>query len=299
MIYIANPLYDAVFKFLLEDLEVAKRFIGIIINKKIIDIELLPQEKIIQKEDIPIRVQRLDFVAKIKQDDGTNTKVLIEIQKSNKSYHADLLRFRGYLAKQYQIDDLPIITIYILGFLLEDLPHAVTHVNREYIDVYTNKKIQLRNEFIEKLTHDCYIIQVPRLKLVLKNKLSELLEIFNQDYRKSKDKIGSKVLEIPYLPKDKDLIKIYQRLEKANADEAMREKMEDEEYLEMVYDELYGDMDRQNQHLKQELELKDKLLQEEKAKLIETAKLLKSMNVDWNIISNKTGLNLQEIEELE
>lgn len=45
MLYIANPIYDAVFKFMMEDKEVAKRFIGIIIGKTILEIQLLPQEK--------------------------------------------------------------------------------------------------------------------------------------------------------------------------------------------------------------------------------------------------------------
>jgi len=40
MLYIANPLYDAVFKFMMEYLDTAKRFIGIIINKNITDIQL-------------------------------------------------------------------------------------------------------------------------------------------------------------------------------------------------------------------------------------------------------------------
>jgi len=98
MIYIANPIYDAVFKFMLEDTEVAKRFIGIIINKEITEIELKPQEKAYQAEKTGIIIQRLDFVAQIEEVNGEKSKVLIEIQKSNKTYHADVLRFRGYFS---------------------------------------------------------------------------------------------------------------------------------------------------------------------------------------------------------
>lgn len=303
MLYIANPLYDTVFKFMMEDLDVAKRFIGIIINKNIVDIQLLPQEKTLQKEELPIRIQRLDFVAQIKEQGGSISKVLIEIQKSNKSYHADLLRFRGYLAKHYQSDDLPIITIYILGFMLEDLPCDVTHIDREYKDAIRRKIIPHQSEFGEKVTHDCYIIQVPRLKLVLRSKLSQLLEIFNQEYRVSKDKTGSKVLQIKTVPKDKDVVKVLSRLEKANADEKVREKLEDEEYLEMVYEEMYGEKDKEILDLKSIIEKQDQILHEktiqlseEKKRLREVAKLLKSLGLPMQEIADKTGLTISEIE---
>jgi len=303
MLYIANPLYDTVFKFMMEDLDVAKCFIGIIINKNIVDIQLLPQEKTLQKEELPIRIQQLDFVAQIKEQGGSISKVLIEIQKSNKSYHADLLRFRGYLAKHYQSDDLPIITIYILGFMLEDLPCDVTHIDREYKDAIRRKIIPHQSEFGEKVTHDCYIIQVPRLKLVLRSKLSQLLEIFNQEYRVSKDKTGSKVLQIKSVPKDKDVVKVLSRLEKANADEKVREKLEDEEYLEMVYEEMYGEKDKEILDLKSIIEEQDQILHEktiqlseEKKRLREVAKLLKSLGLPMQEIADKTGLTISEIE---
>lgn len=118
MIYIANPIYDVVFKFMMEDEEVAKRFIGIIIGKNIADIKLLPQEKTYVFDDKFIRIQRFDFVAHIREEDGKTSKVLIELQKSNNTFHADLMRFRGYLAKQYTLDDLPIITICFTWFCI-------------------------------------------------------------------------------------------------------------------------------------------------------------------------------------
>jgi len=245
MIYIANPMYDAVFKFMMEDKEVAKRFIGIITGKQIVEIELLPQEKTYRKDDLNIIVQRLDFVAQIQEQDGNITKVLIEIQKSNKSYHADIMRFRGYLAKHYMMDNLPIITIYILGFKLPDLETAAAYIDKYYQNIYTDDKIQGKSEFVEKLTHSCYIIQVPRLKLVVRNKLAELLEIFNQNYRLSNQKEGSKILQLAEIPLDSDISLIIRRLEKAQADASLKEKLEDEEYLEMVYDEMYGEMTRE------------------------------------------------------
>ena len=41
---IANPIYDVVFKYLLEDKKVAKLLLSAILDKDVVDIEFLPQE---------------------------------------------------------------------------------------------------------------------------------------------------------------------------------------------------------------------------------------------------------------
>lgn len=48
---IANPIYDAVVKFLLEDIDIAKSFLSILINESIISLIIKPQEAIIQSYD--------------------------------------------------------------------------------------------------------------------------------------------------------------------------------------------------------------------------------------------------------
>ena len=96
-IIIANPIYDVVFKNLMEDKEIAQYFIGIILGETITDIEFAPleytYERKIQTEDQikTITVIRLDFVATIHTKDNTEKKVLIEIHQALKPY--DILRF--------------------------------------------------------------------------------------------------------------------------------------------------------------------------------------------------------------
>jgi hypothetical protein len=275
MIYIANPIYDAVFKFLLEDEEIAKRFIEIIISREIEQLTLLPQEKVIVKDDLPVRVQRLDFIAQIVEVDGKRSKVLIELQKSNQFYHADVMRFRGYLGKQYIIDNLPIITIYLLGFVLDERLPASVWASREYINLSTKDKIPYKNEFIEKLSHDCYVIQIPLLKKPLRTKIDYLLSIFDQNQVMSQDTEGKKVLAYPEEEiKDKDLEKVIKRLQLANADEKLREKMEDEEYLERAYQETIGKLEAEMVELKDTIEEKDKALEEKDKTIEETHKAL-------------------------
>ena len=42
---IANPIYDTVFKFLLEDLTIGKKLISVIIGEEVLELEVRPQEQ--------------------------------------------------------------------------------------------------------------------------------------------------------------------------------------------------------------------------------------------------------------
>ncbi|HMQ46878.1 MAG TPA: hypothetical protein PKA00_05255, partial [Saprospiraceae bacterium] len=88
---IANPIYDVVFKYLLEDNKVAKIFLSAVTGLDIIHLEFLPQELSVDAEKskqkrpittaLTLSVYRLDFSAKIRQADGSEKIILIEIQK--------------------------------------------------------------------------------------------------------------------------------------------------------------------------------------------------------------------------
>ncbi len=60
------------------------------------------------------------------------------------------MRFRRYLAEQYKKEDiinnvktaLPITNIYILGFTLPEIDSACVKIDRNYIDLINNKKIE-------------------------------------------------------------------------------------------------------------------------------------------------------------
>ncbi|MCS7077618.1 MAG: hypothetical protein NZ455_12955, partial [Bacteroidia bacterium] len=80
MIKIANPAYDVVFKYLMEDNKIAKLLLSDLLQEEIIDLEVRPQEYIM--DVISMTVYRLDFNAKIKNADGTEKVVLVEVQKA-------------------------------------------------------------------------------------------------------------------------------------------------------------------------------------------------------------------------
>ena len=81
---IANPIYDIVFKYLMEDADIAKGLLSVILNVEVTELSLRPQEMSSESvvKDIPLIIYRLDFVAVIKTNNGTHQKVLIELQKT-------------------------------------------------------------------------------------------------------------------------------------------------------------------------------------------------------------------------
>ena len=183
---IANPIYDVVFKRLMENDKVAKFFIGTLLEETIESVEVKPQEFTYTDKLAGLSVFRLDFIATIKPELGESKKILIEIQKAKNQI--DLMRFRNYLAEQYKKEDsindeiviLPITTIYILGFKLPEISSSCIKVERNYKDLVDKKLIDTRSDFVEKLTHDSFIVQVERITDRYQTKLDKLLSIFEQ-----------------------------------------------------------------------------------------------------------------------
>jgi len=317
---IANPIYDVVFKYLLEDKKVAKLLLEAILEKEIIDLELKPQEYTRKREDNTLTVYRIDFKAKIKLNDGKTKVVLIELQKAK--FFTDIMRFRRYLGKQYQNEDntikdeqgeikevLPIITIYFIAYLLDELKDVpIIYVKRNYIDKSTNKIINKTSEFIEALTHDSIIIQIEAIKnKKRKNQLEKILSIF--------DTIKSHTISINEDDYPKKYKPIIRRLIKAIADEDVEMEMEYEDYiLEDIKREQRKakEFEKQAQEFKKraiKLEREKRKAEEEKRKAEERAKnveKIKAIEIAKNLldilddetIALKTGLKREEIEKL-
>ena len=183
---IANPIYDVVFKRMMENERVAKFFIGTLLDETIETVEVKPQEFTYSDEFAGIAVFRLDFIATIKTAAGEQKKVLIEIQKAKNQI--DLMRFRNYLAEQYKKEDtindekviLPITTIYILGFKLPEISTPCIKVERKYKDLINKITLEAKSDFVEKLTHDSYVVQVERITDRYLTRLDKLLSVFEQ-----------------------------------------------------------------------------------------------------------------------
>ena len=270
MLTIANPIYDTVFKYLMEDLDIAKGLISTIINREIVEISVQPQETMMEMDsslEKPLRVYRIDFAAIIKNADGTTQKVLIELQKTKKT--TNILRFRRYLAEGYQNEDtiiengeevkksLEIITIYFLGFKLDEVDTSVLRVKNTFIDVNTGKELESahKSDFVRLLNHESYTIQIPRLEEPTQTQLDAVLSIFNQKYKTTDEHI----LLIPEAVANNPLYqKMTHRLLRAIASEEIRRKMDLEDDLERDYQDVNTKFDK----AKKELVEKDKTIAE-------------------------------------
>ncbi len=231
---IANPIYDVVFKYLMEDKRIAKLLLSSLLKAEVIDLEFKPQEYSTYAEEIYLTVYRIDFKARVRFGDATEQVALIELQKAR--YGADIMRFRKYLGEQYSNDDnavigedgsiktaLPIITIYFLGYSIEGLESVpVVRIARRYLDNETGEELGVRNDFIESLTHDSIIVQVDAIKRKRrKSELEKVLSVFEPGMR-HKISIDEKEYPARYRP-------IIRRLYKAIQNEKVRKDMDIED----------------------------------------------------------------------
>lgn len=282
---IANPLYDVVFKRLMEDTENARFFIKTLLDCEVTDIQFKPQEYTLPKnlQDVhfpgAITMLRLDFAATIKNAKGEYQKVLIEVQKAKRSM--DAMRFRNYLAEHYkraedivqpdgslQPTPLHIITIYILGFSLPHLTTPAVKIDREYIDLLTKKPLAEREEFIEQLTHDCIIIQTPLIESSVKTELEALLSIFEQRY--FIDRSGHlKKYSLPL--ENENVRRMMLALTYIGASEEGRHDMEVEESVRRIVE---GEFDEEMQEIRVELRKKNRQLAEQSEQIAEQSEQL-------------------------
>ena len=97
-IFIANPIYDSVFKFLMEDERIAKTILSALLKKKIKRLQARPHEYTNRTRET-ISMFRIDFSAVIEEENNKESLILIELQKT--WLETETLRFRQYLGAQY------------------------------------------------------------------------------------------------------------------------------------------------------------------------------------------------------
>ncbi len=240
---IANPMYDAVFKYLLEDPASAKLIVGAILGEEIESLEMAPQEAAVQvgspqqaaPEGTGFTVLRVDFAATVRTAAGEHLRVLIEVQKAR--YSNDVMRFRRYLGMHYADQrntvtyaeggrerERPrrLTTIYFLGEPLPRTAATVLKVAREYVDAVTGDRLPQREEFVEALTHDCYVVQVSRLPAQRRNDLEKLLSVFDQDLRAANSRHA---LELDAATMPERYAPVLRRLQLATASPELRHAM--------------------------------------------------------------------------
>ena len=338
IISVANPIYDAVFKYLMEDNRVAKTVLSALLKREVAEVEMRKHEYTNGTRD-KISMFRIDFGAKVRQDDGSLKLVLIELQKT--WLETETLRFRQYLGTQYANPDnilkdsnpngygIPMITVYLLGHRVGDIEEPVLYVKHksyDYDGVEVTKGIP--DPFVESLVHDSIIVQIPLLHGRVNNRLVEVLSVFDQT---NKDGHNRQVLRIDdaVYKGDADMEHILHRLLTAASDSKLRQDMNvEDEYFSAIesrdtaimkrdqriaeqdaqleeqsaqLEEQSAQLEEQSAQLEEQsaqLEEQSARLEEQRASLLASAKAMKSSGMSEEQIAVLTKLDIEEIRRL-
>ena len=291
VVYVANPLYDAVFKYLMEDDRIAKTILAALLKKKVIDVKIRRNEYANLTRRESISMFRIDFAATVLDEDNQPHLMLIELQKT--WLPTETLRFRRYLALQYNNEEnmlkeehekyaFPMVAIYLLGHCVGKIEEPVIYVNHHAYN-YDGKKVEegIPDPFVESLQHDSIIVQIPLLHGRVNNRLEKVLCLFDQTNvadNKKVIKVDDKQFE-----GDNDMEYIVRRLQSAAADPDMRYQMnaEDEFFKELeARDSLIMEKDGQLKEKDGQLKEKDEMLR----------KMIKGMQ--------KNGMSLDDIAKM-
>ncbi len=199
MISIANPIYDSVFKYLMQDTRVAKVMIENLLGYKVGDVTIKNNENCVYKV-----VERID-------------------EKTGRKY---------LQTKEYPY---PIIQVYLLGHKLQEIESAISKSQLKFIDLDNNEVKGVDDcLFVKSLTHQTIIVQIPRLPQKTNHRLEEIMSVLN--YKAILDREGHIVKIEDSTGKSEEYQLIVRRLQEAVADEKVRKQMEEEDDLKREYD---------------------------------------------------------------
>lgn len=324
MLHIANPIYDIVFKYLMEDERIVKTLLSALLKKEVVEAEVRKHEYTNGRRD-KISMFRIDFGAKVREADGKVHLVLIELQKT--WLETETLRFRQYLGAQYanpenmQKDEnpmgygIPMVTVYLLGHKVGDIEEPVLYVNHKSYD-YDGREVTkgLPDPFVDSLVHDSIIVQIPRLHGNVNNRLEEVLSVFDQTRKDRHNRQVMNIDEDEYAGDD-EMMHIIHRLLAAAADAKLRQDMnvEDEYFLAienrdtaiMRRDEQIKKQDKQikeqNEQIKknnEQIKEQDEQIKEQNNIILSSAKSMKESGMGVEQIAAITRLSIDEINAL-
>ena len=310
IITVANPIYDSVLKYLMEDNRVAKTVLSALLKKEVVEVEMRKHEYTNGTRD-KISMFRIDFGAKVRQEDGSLKLVLIELQKT--WLETETLRFRQYLGTQYANPDnilkednpngygIPMITVYLLGHRVGDIEEPVLYVRHKSYD-YDGKEVTkgMPDPFVESLVHDSIIVQIPLLHGRVNNRLVEVLSVFDQTNKDGKNRQVLKIDDSVY-DGDTEMQHILHRLLAAASDSKLRQDMNvEDEYFSAIETRDTAIMKRDQRIAEQDAQLEEQSaqLEEQRAALLVSAKAMKSAGIPFEQIATITKITIEEIKLL-
>ena len=299
---ILNPLYDWSFKYLLDNNDLAKKFLSVVLKTNITHLETRNTELPLLKEGNPF-LSRFDFKAII-QDEKETQEVLIEIQKYK--HPNPIIRFRTYLAENYMkqetykdlqgltvTESLPIIAIYILGYCPEEFNVPYIFVKNKIYDGVDDSELNIESYTVKQLSHTIvFLITTPPSDYKWRGSRQEaLIRLFRQKLPKEEPNTTYNLEEEPQDDVAKEIVKY---LHQGTKDEKIVKQLKaEEEYIEAI-----GDLENSLKLAKQREELAKQREKEALNALYDVAKELKKNGMSIEQIQSITKLPKDLIEKL-
>jgi hypothetical protein len=120
------------------------------------------------------------------------------------------------------------------------------------VDAVTEEILGVKDDFVELLTHDSYMIQVGRLPKESRGKLDRVMQIFSPMYQNKADK---HLVDFQGDIYDPLVLRMVERLSRAIASDEYRDKMDVEDEIDRIFERELGKKDML-------IAQKDKLLNE-------------------------------------
>ena len=307
---VANPIYDVVFKYLMQDQRVARLLIGRITGLQVQSLTVSPQETSVHRtpddpdRDLPLTLLRMDFAARVRTADGGQRQVLIEIQKAKAPTVIE--RFRLYLGQQISSRDnllthpsgrteaVPIVTIYFLGYDLGLSDEAVIDVCPRVTERRTGRELQARHPLVEGIHHRSHIIQIPRLARRRRDELERVLAIFDQGLVKGNGRGDAHVLSIAEADYPAECGFVLRQLHEAMAEENVRRSMQGEDLL--LRDSIL--LARQVEHQEQRAEQERQRAERAERRLAHAIRRLHGLGQDADAIAAALAVDVEQVRRV-
>ena len=323
IIHVANPIYDSVFKYIMEDERIAKTMLSALLKKEVVHVTVRPHEYSNTTRNT-LSMFRIDFAATVREREGNEIKdriVLIELQKT--WLNTETLRFRQYLGAQYsnknnirEAEDkgfaYPMVAVYLLGHRVGNIKEPIVYVNHDVFD-YNGNVVDDGNmePFVESLTHNSIIVQIPLLHGNVNNRLEKVLSVFDQTLVDGDTQQVLKIDEDKFAD-DNDMLYVLHKLTAAAANSEMRQDMNvEDEYYKAIEDRdtaimqrdkmlkerdcKMAQMDERLSQQSEQLSQQSEQLSQQSEQLRNMAKALFVNGLSVEQISNMTGIDIDII----
>ena len=312
IIHVANPIYDSVFKYIMEDERIAKTILSALLKKEVVHVTVRPHEYSNTTRDT-LSMFRIDFAATVREKEGNEIKdriVLIELQKT--WLNTETLRFRQYLGAQYnnknnirEADEkgfaYPMVAVYLLGHKVGNIKEPIVYVNHDVFDYNGNVVAEGNAEpFVESLTHNSIIVQIPRLQGNVNNRLEKVLSVFDQTNVEGDTQQVLKIDEDKYAD-DNDMMYVLHKLTAAAANSEMRQDMNvEDEFYKAIEDRDTAIMQRDKilKEQSKQLSQQSEQISQQSEQLKNMAKALSASGLSNDQISQMTGMSVAEVTHL-